>query len=76
MLQVCADLIEFCSKKSLSNLNSLLVEILASLTVDEDSAKICEKSRKCLRKLLNIFVEKRRGPDQGKRTFKNDVTQF
>ena len=76
MLQVCTDLVEFCSQHSLSNLNSLLVEILASLTVDEDSAAVCEKSRKCLRKLLNIFVEKRRGPDQGKRTFKNDVTQF
>ena len=42
MLQVCTDLVEFCSKHSLSNLNSLLVEILASLTVDEDSAKVCE----------------------------------
>jgi hypothetical protein len=58
MLQVCVDLVEFCSKNSLSNLNSILVEILASLTVDDESAEIRQKSRKCLQKLLENFVEK------------------
>jgi len=60
LVRICSDLVEFCSKQSLANLDSLLIEILSSLTVDADSDLIRTKSQKSLRKLLEIFTEKQK----------------
>lgn len=57
---ICSDLVEFCSKDSLTNLHSLLFDILSTLSVDEESDEIRTKSRNSLRKLLDIFTEKQK----------------
>jgi len=60
LLRLCSDLIENCSTEALTNLHSLLIEILSALAVDQDSDILRDNSKKCLRKLLQIFTEKQK----------------